>query len=256
MRLGACADATTTAACPICRSPCVDVHVSSDAYLTHFCTHPAPSHPTLPPCPPGSASTRAARPPASASSLPPLWATARGGVSAGGRAPATLGAVESSARVFPVAAAGLQELSRLVCRSSAGWSASQGRALTWRRMYGAKARPHPKPTLLPPGSSFVPLRAGADQLSAEGLVDRLIYGWTGTAPGFLKCDGSRGLRGACWHRGSRARSLPPAACLPTLLLAPLLPTPSLLPGWCGRTRCRLGTFRSASVRHIPTYRFI
>ncbi|PSC74812.1 transferase [Micractinium conductrix] len=27
---------------------------------------------------------------------------------------------------------------------------------------------------------------GADQLSAEGLVDRLIYGWTGTAPGFLK----------------------------------------------------------------------
>ena len=128
MRLGACADATTTAACPICRSPCVDVHVSSDAYLTHFCTHPAPSHPTLPPCPPGSASTRAARPPASASSLPPLWATARGGVSAGGRAPATLGAVESSARVFPVAAAGLQELSRLVCRSSAGWSAGAQQA--------------------------------------------------------------------------------------------------------------------------------
>ncbi|EFN53785.1 hypothetical protein CHLNCDRAFT_36346 [Chlorella variabilis] len=27
---------------------------------------------------------------------------------------------------------------------------------------------------------------GLDQLAVEGLVDRLIYGWTGTAPGFLK----------------------------------------------------------------------
>jgi hypothetical protein len=28
--------------------------------------------------------------------------------------------------------------------------------------------------------------AGLEQLAAEGLIDRLIYGWAGTAPGLLK----------------------------------------------------------------------
>jgi len=30
------------------------------------------------------------------------------------------------------------------------------------------------------------LVSGCDQLAAEGLVDRLIYGWSGTAPNLLK----------------------------------------------------------------------
>lgn len=34
--------------------------------------------------------------------------------------------------------------------------------------------------------SALPLPPGFDLLAAEGLVDRLIYGWTGSAPGFLK----------------------------------------------------------------------
>ena len=31
--------------------------------------------------------------------------------------------------------------------------------------------------------------SGYDQLAAPGLIDRLIYGWSGTSPGILKSVG-------------------------------------------------------------------
>lgn len=133
-------------------------------------------------------------PQAWASSMPPPLATARAGVR-----PCGGSACRAAPRRPHAAQDGcLRQLTRDKAAAHGGALPAAARASGHA---GAHCLPSPAPVSrglhlfgvrfrTPPARlPAPPLRlrcAGFDLLAAEGLVDRLIYGWTGSAPGFLK----------------------------------------------------------------------